>query len=341
MLDGVMLLWFILTAISFLFVAIDIWRTPEANVMRWGFIILTLFTGPLGAFFYVLGCREPLPNTHEQYVATRWRQVLGSTMHCAAGDGVGIFVGAVIASFLHVDPAINITLEYVFGFTFGWLFFQAFAMRDMAGGNYLKSLKMTFIPEFFSMNILMSGMLLVSKFWMPQVAGSEMPSSVAFWFIMSMALVAGFLCAYPMNWWLVTRNLKHGMMTVRKESGTPSHAGHDMSAMSSKSGHDMSSMKDPNAMKGMDHGQGHAPSSGHDMSSMKDPNAMEGMDHGQGHAQSGGHEGHQDHSGHQGHGGGHMSDSQKPSQASIYAMGAFSIVVLAITVAVVLILAPH
>ena len=44
MLDGVMLLWFILTAISFLFVAIDIWRTPEANVMRWGFIILTLFT---------------------------------------------------------------------------------------------------------------------------------------------------------------------------------------------------------------------------------------------------------------------------------------------------------
>ncbi len=32
---------------------------------------------------------------------------------------------------------------------------------------------------------------------------------------MSMALFAGFICAYPMNWWLVTNHLKHGMMTVR------------------------------------------------------------------------------------------------------------------------------
>jgi hypothetical protein len=46
----------------------------------------------LGAFFYVLGCREPLRGTHDEYIATRWRQVLGSTMLCVAGDGVGIVV---------------------------------------------------------------------------------------------------------------------------------------------------------------------------------------------------------------------------------------------------------
>ncbi len=32
---------------------------------------------------------------------------------------------------------------------------------------------------------------------------------------MSMALFAGFICAYPMNWWLLTNHLKHGMMIVR------------------------------------------------------------------------------------------------------------------------------
>ena len=96
MLDGVMLLWFILTAMSVLFVAIDIRTTPEATVLKWGFVILTLFTGPFGAFFYVLGCREPLPGTHEQYVSAPWRQVLGSTMHCAAGDGLGIIAGGAI-----------------------------------------------------------------------------------------------------------------------------------------------------------------------------------------------------------------------------------------------------
>lgn len=99
MLVGAMLLWWILTIPSFLFVVIDIWRTtPESAVLKWAFVILTAFTGPLGAFFYVLGCREPLLGTHEQYVGARWRQVLGSTMHCVAGDGIGIIVGAAIGA---------------------------------------------------------------------------------------------------------------------------------------------------------------------------------------------------------------------------------------------------
>jgi hypothetical protein len=41
------------------------------------------------------------------------------------------------------------------------------------------------------------------------------PASPAFWFIMSMALLVGFITAYPMNWWLVSHHMKHGMMTVR------------------------------------------------------------------------------------------------------------------------------
>src|SRR5271168_2413600 len=97
MLDGVMLLWFLLTALSLLFVVIDIRHTPESPVLKWGFVLLTAYTGPLGAFLYVLGCREPLPGLHEQYVSARWRQVLGSTMHCVAGDGIGILAGAVLA----------------------------------------------------------------------------------------------------------------------------------------------------------------------------------------------------------------------------------------------------
>src|SRR3979409_2770651 len=80
MLDGVMLLWFLLTAVALLFVAVDIRSTPESPVMKWGFVLLTAYTGVIGAFLYVLGCREPLPGTHEQYTATQWRQTLGSTI---------------------------------------------------------------------------------------------------------------------------------------------------------------------------------------------------------------------------------------------------------------------
>ena len=68
MLDGVMLLWFVLAAISLLFVVVDIRTTPASPVLKWGFILLTAYTGPVGAFLYVLGCREPLPGLHERYV---------------------------------------------------------------------------------------------------------------------------------------------------------------------------------------------------------------------------------------------------------------------------------
>jgi hypothetical protein len=215
MLDGVMLLWFLLTALSLLYVVIDIRATPESPVLKWGFVLLTAYTGPLGAFLYVLGCREPLPGLHERYVATRWRQVLGSTMHCVAGDGVGILAGAVIASLFHLPKSADIALEYALGFGFGWSVFQSLFMRGMAGGSYMRALSSTFFPELLSMNCLMAGMVPAMTLAMKSALGSHSPSGPAFWFIMSMALLVGFISAYPMNWWLVSRHMKHGMMTVR------------------------------------------------------------------------------------------------------------------------------
>ena len=109
--------------------------------MKWGFVLLTAYTGVVGAFLYVLGCREPLPGTHEQYTAAQWRQTLGSTMHCVAGDGVGILAGAVLSSVLGIAGPAEMVLEYVLGFAFGWTIFQALFMRDMAGGSYLRRLE--------------------------------------------------------------------------------------------------------------------------------------------------------------------------------------------------------
>src|SRR5712691_3743161 len=115
MLDGVMLLWFLLTAAALLFVAVDIRTTPESPVLKWGFVLLTAYTGVVGAFLYVLGCREPLPGLHEQYVAARWRQTLGSTMHCVAGDGVVILAGAVLPSVSGLAGLAQVVVEYTLG----------------------------------------------------------------------------------------------------------------------------------------------------------------------------------------------------------------------------------
>ena len=215
MLDGVLLLWFLLTAAALLFVTIDIRATPESRVLKWGFVLVTAYTGVIGAFLYVLGCREPLPGLHERYVAARWRQALGSAMHCVAGDGVGILAGAVLANILGLGGLAEVILEYILGFAFGWAIFQALFMRDMAGGSYRRSLARTFVPELLSMNLLMAGMIPTVMILRTRIASAADPTTARFWFVMSMGLLVGFITAYPRNWWLVTYHLKHGMMTVR------------------------------------------------------------------------------------------------------------------------------
>jgi hypothetical protein len=211
MFNGVMLLWFLLTAASLLFVAVDIRSTPESPVPKWGFLLLTAYTGVIGAFLYVLGCREPLPGLHERYVAVRWRQTLGSTMHCVAGDGVGILAGAVISSLVGLSGLAEVILEYVLGFAFGWMIFQALFMRDMVGGSYVRALTSTFVPELLSMNLLMAGMVPTVMALKAHIESASDPTRPEFWFVMSMGLLVGFVIAYPMNWWLVANHLKHGI----------------------------------------------------------------------------------------------------------------------------------
>jgi Domain of unknown function (DUF4396) len=221
MLDGMMLLWFVLTACALLFVAIDIRSTPESPVLKWGFVLVTAYTGVVGAFLYVLGCREPLPNTHERYVMAQWRQTLGSTMHCVAGDGIGILVGAVLAGAFGLNGLAEFVLEYALGFAFGWMVFQALFMREMAGGSYARSLTGTFIPELLSMNLLMAGMMPTMMILKMRLGRGGDPTTAAFWFVMSMALLVGAILAYPINWWLVLNHLKHGMMTMRRSVDAP------------------------------------------------------------------------------------------------------------------------
>jgi hypothetical protein len=48
MLPGIMTLWFIQAILFAGFVAVDSRATPESPVLKWGFIIVTLYSGPVG-----------------------------------------------------------------------------------------------------------------------------------------------------------------------------------------------------------------------------------------------------------------------------------------------------
>src|SRR3546814_6554310 len=102
--------------------------------------------------------KEPRPGEHEAFIRPLWKQGVGSTVHCVAGDATGIIVAAVIVALIGLPMWQDLIIEYVAGFLFGLLIFQALFMRRMMGGTYLQNVRRSFLPELISMNCMMAGM---------------------------------------------------------------------------------------------------------------------------------------------------------------------------------------
>jgi len=227
MLDYALIAWFVLTGLSVAYVAWDAFtRNPELTVMKYGWVLVTLYAGPVAAAFYVLSCQEPGPYQHEEFIKPLWKQALGSTVHCLAGDATGVIFAAAATATLGLPMLTDVAIEYALGFGFGLLIFQALFMRDMLGGSYVAAVGRSFIPEWLSMNAVMAGMIPVMVWLMSRNMQAMEPSSIYFWGVMSLATLAGAVIAYPVNVWLVAVGLKHGMGSVRALG----HGGHEMEA---------------------------------------------------------------------------------------------------------------
>ena len=216
-LDYFLVAWFILAGLSTAYVAWDQYRNnPEPAVMKWGFALITLYMGPLGLLLYVLADKEPRPGTHETFTAPLWKQAVGSTVHCVAGDATGIILAAAVTAVLGLPMGIDLIVEYIAGFAFGLLIFQSLFMKAMMGGTYADNLRRTALPEFLSMNTMMAGMApVMSLLMMGRDMRAMVPTELPFWGVMSLGVIVGFAVAYPVNVWMVKERLKHGLMTER------------------------------------------------------------------------------------------------------------------------------
>ena len=162
-------------------------------------------------------------------------------MHCVAGDATGIILAAILTALLGLPMWADVLIEYVAGFLFGLLIFQALFMRAIMGGSYWDNVKRSFLPELLSMNLMMAGMApVMTTLMMGRDMRAMWPGELLFWFVMSLGVTAGFALAYPMNVWLVAKGMKHGLMTVRvtktPQRGTPSAAPAAADAMAAMPG---------------------------------------------------------------------------------------------------------
>lgn len=243
MLDGVMLLWFILTGCSLAFVAWDsFFNTPTSRVQQVAWLLVVFYTGPVGLFFYFLACRNPGVGMHDAFTDVSWKQSLNSEMHCLAGDATGILVAAIVVSSWDIPNGIDLGIEYATGFVSGLFIFQALMMIGMYGGNYIKAVRKTFFAETVSMNMVMVGMFGTMIILKDAIPEARHPEHAAFWFVMGMGTIVGGVTAYPINAWLVRNGLKHGCMTVQGRDERPKAtppAAHEHAGHASHQHHDM------------------------------------------------------------------------------------------------------
>jgi hypothetical protein len=266
--DYFLVAWFLIAFTSTAYVAWDQFRNnPEPVVMKWGFILVTVYLGPLGLLLYVLADKEPRPGEHEQFVRPLWKQGVGSTIHCVAGDATGIILAAAVTAVLGLPMWIDLIVEYMTGFAFGLFIFQSLFMKSMMGGTYWQNVRKSFMPEFVSMNFMMAGMAPVMSFLM---MGRDMramdPTELLFWGVMSLGVIVGFVVAYPANVWLVAGGLKHGLMTERHTGAQRRRSGTRQTHAASHAGHDTPA-SEPHTPPQASHSSGGGQHAGHDIKS--------------------------------------------------------------------------
>ena len=233
--DYFLVAWFAFALASTAYVAVDQFgNNPEPTVMKWGFILVTLYMGPFGLLLYVLADKEPRPGEHEHFTSPLWKQGVGSTIHCVAGDATGIILAATVTALLGLPMWIDLIVEYIAGFSFGLFIFQSLFMKKMMGGTYWENVRKSFMPEFISMNAMMAGMApTMSLLMMGRDMRAMDPLEFVFWGVMSLGVMVGFTTAYPFNVWMVKKKVKHGLMTERPEAAGQQR---DMSGMKSETG---------------------------------------------------------------------------------------------------------
>jgi hypothetical protein len=155
-------------------------------------------------------------------------KVAKGALHC----GSGCTLGDIIAEWLaYLAPAVAVcfgwkslfaekmfavwAIDYVFAFGIGILF-QYYTIKPMRGLSPGEGLAQAVKADALSLTawqIGMYGFMAIAQFLLfrRELGIPLQVASFEFWFMMQIAMLAGFATSYPVNWWLVRRGIKEAM----------------------------------------------------------------------------------------------------------------------------------
>jgi hypothetical protein len=146
----------------------------------------------------------------------KWQSVGLSSTHC----GAGCTLGDLAAEWLVFALPFAIfgmklygawMVDYAFAFIFG-IAFQYLTIAPMRGLGLRQGIAAAVKADALSLTAWQVGMYGWMAIAVFAIFGREIPQNVpVFWFMMQIAMLAGFLTSYPVNRWLLDRGLKEKM----------------------------------------------------------------------------------------------------------------------------------
>ncbi|QWC23698.1 DUF4396 domain-containing protein [Bacillus haikouensis] len=204
--------------LSSLIILMDVWKHPQKmTIMNVVWPINGWFFGPIALWTYFKWGRVKAKNIEKEDDRRHAAKVFVSTSHCSAGCSFGDAIGVPIVAVTGIMIAgstlfAHYTVEFILAYVFG-IIFQFYAIYPMnKEDGKLNALKQAVKADSLSLIAFEIGMF----GWMAIVeyvlfAQPPKPSEPAYWFMMQIAMILGFLTSYPANKLLIKKGLKEAM----------------------------------------------------------------------------------------------------------------------------------
>jgi hypothetical protein len=138
---------------------------------------------------------------HASPLITSAHATLHCLLGCVIGEVAGLMLGISLGFGIWATMGLATVLAYISGFTLGVL-----PVMKREHVSFLTALKIIWIGEAVSIGVMELVMNGVDYF----IGGVQAANVFApiFWIGLLIAVPAGFLAAWPVNWWLIKRNMK-------------------------------------------------------------------------------------------------------------------------------------
>jgi hypothetical protein len=212
-------------------IAVDETRTPQPMpIMNLVWPLTALFGGLLWLAFYWRHGRsgEASHGAGGHKETPMAVAVAKGSSHCGAGCTLGDIIAEWLAfavpgvavlfgwRSLFVEKTFAVwVLDYLAAFLLG-VVFQYFTIKPMRDLSVGEGVRQAVKADFLSITAWQAGMyglmaILQFAALKPMFARIAPVDSPEFWFAMQLAMLAGFVTTYPVNWWLIRRGIKEKM----------------------------------------------------------------------------------------------------------------------------------